>query len=183
MQPLQICLRRLIASQKHPLAIYEGLFPENDMPVAVVRNLMPLIQHSPDQAFVVKRAPLSVLLNVGIVVVFDSAPGGRAVLSRLIRVIFRSVPHDIKGTLGPVLSQRIEQNLRQRPTGKAIRACRKIHGAVVEGHGANTFFGADPLNSAGIAQMGLRLGQRPAQHGFPCFSDFYNQRHVAILPF
>ena len=175
-QLLQVLHRLVQAAKVHPGAVDEGLLAEDDVAVAVVGDLVPLRQDAADQAVVVLRAALVVLVDVRIVVVLHAAPRGAAHLAGLVRIVLAGVPHHVKGPLGAELRQGVQQHVRQGLSAEAVRGGRQIHRAVVKGHGADPPVRLDPLDAAGIADIVLLRRLEHLLHDpISLFSDFNDQ--------
>ena len=120
-----------------------------------------------------------VLVDVGVVVILYAAPVGLAGLSGHVRVVLAGVPDHVKGPLGVVLGQGVQQDVGQGPSVKFIRAGWQVHRPIVKGHGHHPLAGLDALDAAGVADMVFLLRQEFFQHAFACLPGFHDQRHEA----
>ena len=109
-EPLEVLDHHVQAGEVLAPAIDQGLPAEEDVGVGVAGDLVTPGQKPRHQLRAVDHAPLVVLAEVGVVVVGDAAPGGGAVLARLVRVVVGGVPHHVEGALGPVALQRLRQH-------------------------------------------------------------------------
>ena len=78
------------------------------MPVAVIGDLVSLVEHTPYEAVIVHDAAVFVLMNVGVVVVADTAPRRGAFLPGLVGVVHPGVADNVKGTLGVELGEGVK---------------------------------------------------------------------------
>ena len=121
MQAGEILHRGVKAGEIFARAVHERLLAENDVPVAVVRDLVPFGKHTADEAVIVLRAALLVTMNVRIMVEAHAAPRGAAEFAGLVGIVGARIADDIKAASGTVLRQRIEQDVRKRTAVKPIR--------------------------------------------------------------
>ena len=140
-------------------AVDERLFAENNVAVAVVRDLVALVEHAADQAVIVHGAALVVAVDIGVVVEFDAAPRRAAELARLVGVILARVADDVEAALRAVLRERVEQHIRQRFAVKAVGRRGKTHRAVVKRHRADTLIRLHALDAARVADVVLLRGR------------------------
>lgn len=117
----EILHRGVKAGEIFARAVHERLLAENDVPVAVVRDLVSLGEHTADEAVVVLRAALLVTVDVRIMVEAHAAPRGAAELAGLVGIVGARIADDVKAASGTVLRQRIEQDVRKRTAVKPIR--------------------------------------------------------------
>ena len=140
-------------------AVDERLFAENNVAVAVVRDLVALVEHAADQAVIVHGAALVVAVDIGVVVEFDAAPRRAAELARLVGVILARVADNVEAALRAVLRERVEQHIRQRFAVKAVGRRGKTHRAVVKRHRADTLIRLHALDAARVADVVLLRGR------------------------
>ena len=95
----------------HAPSVNERLFPEQNMAVAVIGDLVSLIEHTPDKAVIVNRAAVFVLMNVGVVVVTNAAPCRGAFFPGLVGVVHPGIADNVKGTLGVKLGEGVENQI------------------------------------------------------------------------
>jgi len=120
-QAAEILHRGVKAGEIFARAVHERLLAENDVPVAVVRDLVALGEHTADEAVVVLRAALLVAVNVRVMVKAHAAPRGAAELAGLVGVVGARIADDVKAAARAVLRQRVEQDVRKRTAVKPIR--------------------------------------------------------------
>ena len=121
MQAGEILHRGIKAGKVFARAVYKRFLAEKDVPVAVVRDLVALGEHTADEAVIVLRAALLVTMDVRIMVEAHAAPRGAAELAGLVGVGGARVADDVEAASGTVLRQRIEQDVRKRTAVKPIR--------------------------------------------------------------
>lgn len=127
MQAGKILHRGVKAGEIFARAVHERLLAENDVPVAVVRDLVALGEHAADEAVVVLRAALLVAVNVRVMVKAHAAPRGAAELSGLVGVVGARVADDVEAAARAVLRQRVEQHVRERPAVEPVRRRGQAH--------------------------------------------------------
>ena len=154
----QVRDRGVKARQVLARAVDKRLFAEDDVAVAVVCDLMALVEHAADQAVVVHGSALVVAVDIGVVVEFDAAPRRAAELARLVGVVLARVADDVEAALCAVLRERVEQHIRQRFALKAVGRCGKAHRAVVKRHRADTLARLHALDAARVADVVLFRG-------------------------
>lgn len=120
-QAAEILHRGIKAGKVFARAVYKRFLAENDVPVAVVRDLVALGEHTADEAVIVLRAALLVTVDVRIMVKAHAAPRGAAELAGLVGIVGARIADDVKAASGTVLRQRIEQDVRKRTAVKPIR--------------------------------------------------------------
>ena len=155
----QIRDRGVKARQVLARAVDKRLFAEDDVAVAVVCDLMALVEHAADQAVVVHGSALVVAVDIGVVVEFDAAPRRAAELARLVGVVLARVADDVEAALCAVLRERIEQHIRQCFAFKAVGRCGKAHRAVVKRHRADALARLHALDAARVADVVLFRGR------------------------
>ena len=141
------------------LAVDVGLLSEDDVPVAVVGDLVALAEDPLDQPGTVLGAAHVVLAELGVVVEGGAPPGGGAGGAAGVGVIFRGVSHHVEDALGPEVPQSVQQHVGEGLAPELVRGGRQVHGAVVEGHGADFLTGLHPLNPAHVGDVGLLGGE------------------------
>ena len=72
------------------------------------------VQNALDKLRAVNRTAVGVLMNIGVVVVSDAAPGRRARFSGLVGIVFRGIADDIKCAVCAERFQRLQKRQRQR---------------------------------------------------------------------
>ena len=104
-------------------------------------------------------AAVAVLAKVWVVVVGDASPGGLPLLSRLVWVVARGVPHHVEGTGGAILLQRLRQHQGEGPAAEAVRVGGQAARAIVKGHGADALPQRHPFNAPDRGE--IHRGTRP----------------------
>ena len=164
------------------LAVDIGLFAEQGMAIAVVRDLVPLPNDALEQLGTVQRAAVGVLPEAGVVVVGRAAPRRTAERAADVGVVAGRIADDVKGALGAEFVERVEQDVRQGAAAEGIRGRRECHRAVVEGHGADALIGFHALDAAGVGDAAGRFGQEHALgKALHFFSDADEGTHVPPL--
>jgi len=120
-QAAEILHRGIKAGKVFACAVYKRFLAENDVPVAVIRDLVPFGKHTADEAVIMLRAALLVAVNVRVMVKAHAAPRGAAELAGLVGVVGARIADDVKAAARAVLRQRIEQDVRKRTAVKPIR--------------------------------------------------------------
>lgn len=77
-EPVHVRHHRVQVPLELPLAVDVGLLPEDDVPVPVVGDLVPLVYNAVDEPGAVGRPALFVLAELRVVVEGRAAPGGGA---------------------------------------------------------------------------------------------------------
>ena len=149
----EILHRGVKAGEIFARAVHERLLAENDVPVAVVRDLVALGEHAADEAVVVLRAALLVAVNVRVMVKAHAAPRGAAELAGLVGVVGARVADDVEAAARAVLRQRVEQHVRERPAIEPVRRRGQAHRPVVKRHGADAPRRVHALDAPGIADI------------------------------
>lgn len=80
----------------------------------MARDLVPAVQDTLHELGAMHCAAVRVFVDIGVVVKFDPAPRCGTFLSRLVRVIFRCVAHNVKRAARAVLLQAFQKRERQR---------------------------------------------------------------------
>ena len=75
---------------------------------------MSAVQNALDKLRAVDRAAVGVLMDIGVVVVSDAAPGRGARFSGLVGIVFRGIADDIKCAVCAERFQRLQKRQRQR---------------------------------------------------------------------
>lgn len=121
MQAAEILHRGIKVGKVFARTVYKWFLAEKDVPVAVIRDLVSLGEHTADEAVIMLRAALLVTVDVRIMVEAHTAPRGAAELAGLVGIVGARIADDIKAASGTVLRQRIEQDVRKRTAVKPIR--------------------------------------------------------------
>ena len=175
MQPPQVRHGPVHTGEMGALAVDEGLLPEDDVAIAVVRHLVPLEEDAAHQALVVHRAAALVLVDVRVVVVPDPAPVGLTGAARRVGVVLAGVPDHVEGPVRAELRQRVQQDVREGAAPELVRRGRQVHRTVIEGHRHQALLRTDALDAARIAQMMGRLGQEPLEEALALLARFHDQ--------
>lgn len=177
-QAAEILHRGVKAGEVFARAVHKRLLAENDVPVAVVRDLVALGEHAADEAVVVLRTALLVAVNVRIMVKAHAAPRGAAELAGLVGVVGARIADDVKAASGAVLRQRVEQDVRERAAVKPVRRRGQAHRPVVKRHGADAPGRLHALNAPGVADIVFFCGHDEFLDDlFALFPDFNDPRH------
>ena len=176
----QVAYGAVYGTVVHAPGVDEWLLAEQDMAVAVVGNLVALGEHAPDNAVVVHGPAELVLMDVGVVVEADAAPGRRTFPARLVGVIHPGVADNVEGALCVELGEGVEDEVCQGAPVELVGGGGQVHRAVVEGHGADTFRSADALDAPRVADVRdfLREKVRGLQDLFPRFPRLDYQGHL-----
>ena len=97
-----------------PAAVDQRLRTIEDVTVGVAGDFVSAVQDAPDKLRAVDRTAVGVLMDIGVVVVSDAAPGRRALLSGFVGVVFRGIADDIKCAVRAECLQRLQKRQRQR---------------------------------------------------------------------
>ena len=178
MQAGEILHRGVKAGEIFARTVYKRFLAENDVPVAVVRDLVALGEHTADEAVIMLRAALLVAVNVRVMVKAHAAPRGAAELAGLVGVVGARIADDVKAAARAVLRQRVEQHVRERPAVKPIRRRGQPHRPVVKRHGADAPGRLHALDAPGVADIVLFCGHDEFLDDlFALFSCFNDPRH------
>ena len=178
MQAAEILHRGVKVGKVFARAVYKRFLAKKDVPVAVIRDLVPLGEHTADEAVIMLRAALLVTVDVRIMVEAHAAPRGAAELAGLVGIVGARIADDVKAASGTVLRQRIEQDVRKRTAVKPIRRRGQPHRPVVKRHGADAPGRLHALDAPGIADIVLFCGRDEFLDDlFALFSCFNDPRH------
>ena len=123
----QVRDRGVKARQVLARAVDKRFFAEDDVAVAVVCDLMALVEHAADQAVVVHGSALVVAVDIGVVVEFDAAPRRAAELACLVGVVLARVADDVEAALCAILRERVEQRVQVVDRCHRIVVLRQRH--------------------------------------------------------
>ena len=97
-----------------PAAVDQRFRTIEDVTVGVAGDFVSAVQNALDKLRAVNRTAVGVLMNIGVVVVSDAAPGRRARFSGLVGIVFRGIADDIKCAVCAERFQRLQKRQRQR---------------------------------------------------------------------
>ena len=92
----------------HAAAVDKGLFPEQDMSISVVCDLVSLVEHALHKAVIVDNAAAGVLIDVGVVVEADTAPRGGTLAAGLVGVVHGGVADNVEGAFCVELGEGVQ---------------------------------------------------------------------------
>ena len=96
-----------------PAAVDQRFRTIEDVTVGVAGDFVSTVQNALDKLGAVDRTAVGVLMNIGVVVVSDAAPGRGARFSGLVGIVFRGIADDIKCAARAERFQRLQKRQRQ----------------------------------------------------------------------